>query len=56
MDRCFSIFNNAEQNHNILINDKLVVEEPVLMLQSKNIEMKKILDKLRTDEHKKDDI
>lgn len=56
VDRCFSIFNNAQQNHNILINDKLVVEEPVLMLQSKNIEMKKILDKLRTDEHKKDDI
>ena len=56
VDRCFSIFNNAQQNHNILINDKLGVEEPVLMPQSKNIEMKKILDKLRTDEHKKDDI
>ena len=56
VDRCFSIFNNAQQNHNILINDKLGVEEPVLMPQSKNIEMKKLLDKLRTDEHKKDDI
>ena len=55
VDRCYLVMNNAQNNRNILIDDRLGVEEPVLMPYSKNQEMKKLFEKLRNDIHKKDD-